>query len=96
VGAPNSSNSQRLVDVAMRAGCSKAWLIQGAQEIDWEQFDTISTLGITAGASAPEILVEEIIEALKQRFSVTVDVVTTADESISFKLPRQLRSDAAE
>jgi 4-hydroxy-3-methylbut-2-en-1-yl diphosphate reductase len=96
VGAPNSSNSQRLVDVAMRAGCNKAWLIQGAQEIDWAQFETISTLGITAGASAPEVLVEEIIEALKQRFAVTIEVVTTADESISFKLPRQLRSDAAE
>jgi len=96
VGAPNSSNSQRLVDVAMRAGCSKAWLIQGAQDIDWAQFETISTLGITAGASAPEILVEEIIDTLKQRFTLSIEVVTTADESISFKLPRQLRSDAAE
>jgi len=96
VGAPNSSNSQRLVDVAGRAGCTKAWLIQRAEDLDWTVFDAISTLGITAGASAPEILVEEIIDALKSRFTITVEVVTTADESISFKLPRQLRDDAAE
>ncbi len=96
VGSPNSSNSQRLVDVAEGAGCQKAWLIQSAEELDWSRFADISTLGITAGASAPEILVEEIISVLKQRFEVSVEVVRTANESISFKLPRQLRSDAAE
>ncbi len=96
VGSPNSSNSQRLVDVAQRAGCKKAWLIQSAAELDWSRFAAISTLGITAGASAPEVLVEEIIGVLKQRFEVSVEVVRTANESISFKLPRQLRSDAAE
>ena len=96
VGAPNSSNSQRLVDVAGRAGCDKAWLIQRAKDLDWAMFETISTLGITAGASAPEVLVEEIIETLKTRFAVSVEIVTTADESISFKLPRELRNDAAE
>ncbi len=96
VGSSNSSNSQRLVDVAEGAGCQKAWLIQSAEELDWSQFAAISTLGITAGASAPEILVEEIITELKQRFEVCVEVVRTANESISFKLPRQLRSDAAE
>ena len=96
VGSPNSSNSQRLVDVAIGAGCQKAWLIQSAADLDWSQFAAVSTLGITAGASAPEVLVEEIITTLKQRFEVSVEVVTTANESISFKLPRQLRSDAAE
>ncbi len=96
VGSPNSSNSQRLVDVAEGAGCQKAWLIQSAEELDWSRFADISTLGITAGASAPEILVEEIISVLKQRFEVSVEVVRTANESIFFKLPRQLRSDAAE
>lgn len=96
VGAPNSSNSQRLVDVAERAGCKRAWLLQRAEDLDWSVFETISTLGITAGASAPEVLVEEIITALEQRFSVNVEIVTTADESISFKLPRELRPDAAE
>jgi 4-hydroxy-3-methylbut-2-enyl diphosphate reductase len=96
VGSPNSSNSQRLVDVAEGAGCQKAWLIQSAAELAWSKFGAISTLGITAGASAPEILVEEIIGVLKQRFEVSVEVVRTANESISFKLPRQLRSDAAE
>jgi len=96
VGSPNSSNSQRLVDVAERAGCQKAWLIQSAAELDWSKFTAISTLGITAGASAPEVLVDEIIGVLKQRFEVSIEVVRTANESISFKLPRQLRSDAAE
>ncbi len=96
VGAPNSSNSQRLVEVGARAGCPKAFLVQRASEIDWEALGTISTLGITAGASAPEVLVQEVVDAMKERFDVTVELVKTADERVSFKLPRQLRVAAAE
>ena len=95
VGSPNSSNSLRLVEVAERAGCPHAVLIQRAGEIDWNMFSGISRLGITAGASAPEVLVEEIIEAFKARFEATVETVTTAEESIAFKLPRELRETQA-
>jgi len=91
VGAPNSSNSLRLVEVAERAGCPHAVLIQRAAEIDWDMFDGISHLGVTAGASAPEVLVEEIIDAFKARFDTTVKSVTTAEENVAFKLPRELR-----
>jgi 4-hydroxy-3-methylbut-2-enyl diphosphate reductase len=91
VGSPNSSNSLRLVEVAERAGCAYAVLIQRAAEIDWEAFSGISRLGVTAGASAPEVLVDEIIDAFKARYAATVETITTAEESISFKLPRELR-----
>ncbi|WP_434053287.1 MAG: 4-hydroxy-3-methylbut-2-enyl diphosphate reductase [Roseibium sp.] len=91
VGAPNSSNSQRLREVAERAGCRVAVLIQRASDIDWPEFDGIDSLGLTAGASAPETLVEEIIDAFAQRFDVTVETVRTAEETISFNLPRELR-----
>jgi 4-hydroxy-3-methylbut-2-en-1-yl diphosphate reductase len=91
VGSPNSSNSLRLVEVAERAGCPYAVLIQRASEIDWAMFDGVSRLGVTAGASAPEVLVDEIIDAFKARFAAKVETVTTAEESIAFKLPRELR-----
>jgi 4-hydroxy-3-methylbut-2-en-1-yl diphosphate reductase len=91
VGSPNSSNSLRLVEVAERAGCPRAMLVQCAAEIDWADFIGIKSLGITAGASAPEVLVEEIIEAFKARFAANVQSVVTAEEDIAFKLPRQLR-----
>jgi len=91
VGSPNSSNSLRLVEVAERAGCAHAMLVERAAEIDWESFGGVSRLGITAGASAPEVLVEDIIDAFGARFDVTVETVTTADEGIAFKLPRELR-----
>ena len=91
VGSPNSSNSLRLVEVAERAGCPYAVLIQRAAEIDWAMFDGITRLGVTAGASAPEVLVDEIIDAFKARFAAKVETVTTAEEAISFKLPRELR-----
>jgi 4-hydroxy-3-methylbut-2-enyl diphosphate reductase len=91
VGSPNSSNSLRLVEVAERAGCPYAVLIQRAGEIDWDLFSGIERLGVTAGASAPEVLVDEIIDAFKARFAATVETVTTAEESIAFKLPRELR-----
>ena len=91
VGSPNSSNSVRLVEVAKRAGCPRAMLVQSADEIDWNEFIGIRSLGITAGASAPEVLVDEIIDAFKARFAAQVESVVTAEENVAFKLPRQLR-----
>jgi 4-hydroxy-3-methylbut-2-en-1-yl diphosphate reductase len=97
VGSPNSSNTQRLKEVAERNGCARAALVQRAQEIDWSVFGTISSLGVTAGASAPEVLVEEVIGAFAERYTVEVETVTTADEDMFFPLPRVLRdSEAAE
>ncbi len=96
VGAPNSSNSQRLVEVAERMGCKKSYLIQRASDISWNDFVGIDTLGITAGASAPEILVDEIVQDFSERFEVTVETVNTAQENIAFKFPRELRGLAAE
>ena len=91
VGSPNSSNSLRLVEVAERAGCPRAMLVGRASDIDWDAFTNIRSLGITAGASAPEILVDEIIDAFKARFDAKVEIVTTASEDVAFKLPRELR-----
>ncbi|XBO41670.1 4-hydroxy-3-methylbut-2-enyl diphosphate reductase [Alsobacter sp. KACC 23698] len=96
VGSPNSSNSQRLKEVAERAGCPVARLVLRAQDIDWDAFGAIGSLGVTAGASAPEVLVEEIIDAFAARYAVTVETVSTADESVFFPLPRELRGAAAE
>ncbi|RMD63340.1 MAG: 4-hydroxy-3-methylbut-2-enyl diphosphate reductase [Alphaproteobacteria bacterium] len=90
VGAPNSSNSQRLVEVARKLGCPNALLVQRASDIDWDRVGDVSRLGITAGASAPEILVEEVIEACRIRFEVTIREVTVTSESVQFKLPRIL------
>jgi 4-hydroxy-3-methylbut-2-enyl diphosphate reductase len=95
VGAPNSSNSQRLVEVAERAGCPRAVLIQRASEIDWSVFDGVEKIGVTAGASAPEVIVEEVLDAFAKRFDINVELVRTAEESIVFSLPRQLREAAA-
>lgn len=94
VGAPNSSNSQRLVEVARNFGCSKAMLIQRAADIDWSTLDGVSRLGITAGASAPEILVEEVIATLRTRFDITIERPDGAVENIFFKLPKILTKDA--
>src|SRR5581483_4808503 len=91
VGAPNSSNSQRLREVAMRAGCPRATLVQRAADIDWAFFDGIKTLGVTAGASAPEVLVEEIIDAFAGKFAVDVETVSGVEETMFFPLPRPLR-----
>jgi 4-hydroxy-3-methylbut-2-en-1-yl diphosphate reductase len=96
VGAPNSSNSQRLVEVALRAGCPKAMLVQRAAEIPWSNLDAIGSIGITAGASAPEILVDEIIDALRAKYEISLEVVTTATEDVIFKLPRALQPAAAQ
>ena len=90
IGAPNSSNSVRLVEVAQRAGCAKSMLVQRAADLDWSWFDGIATLGITAGASAPEVLVEEVMKALHQRYAVTIQSEPTTVETVTFKLPREL------
>jgi len=95
VGAPNSSNSQRLKEVAERAGCPRAALVQRAADIDWNEFGNIGRLGITAGASAPEVLVEEIIDAFAQRYAVSVETISTAEEGVFFPLPRPLRETQA-
>ncbi|WP_404422600.1 4-hydroxy-3-methylbut-2-enyl diphosphate reductase [Thalassospira australica] len=92
LGAPNSSNSNRLVEVAKREGCDRSVLVERAKDIDWSKLDGISTLGITAGASAPEILVEEVIDACRERYNVTVETLTLTNENVTFKLPRQLAS----
>ena len=92
VGAPNSSNSLRLVEVAERAGCPRSVLVQRATDIPWQQLQGVATLGITAGASAPEVLVDEIVAALSERFEVTVELVRTAEERIAFNVPRELRA----
>ncbi len=91
VGAPNSSNSRRLVEVGAKAGCAYSQLVQRADKIDWPALDGIQSVGITAGASAPEILVNEVIEAFQDRFDVTVETVETAVETVNFKVPRVLR-----
>ena len=91
IGAPNSSNSQRLVEVAKKAGCKNSQLVQRATEIDWDKLRDIKSIGITAGASAPEILINEVIEALKERFEVKTNFVETATENVNFKVPRILR-----
>jgi len=94
VGAPNSSNSKRLVEVGRRAGCAYSQLVQRATDIDWRALDGIRSLGITAGASAPEILVNEVIDALKSRYDVTVETIETATENVEFKVPRVMREPA--
>lgn len=94
IGAPNSSNSLRLVEVASRTGAN-AYLVQRAEDISMNWFDEVETLGLTAGASAPEVLVREIIDALANHFELDEQQVTTAEESIVFKLPRELAGAAA-
>ncbi len=91
VGAPNSSNSRRLVEVAANNGCGYAQLVQRATDIDWRAIEGIRSIGITAGASAPEVLVNEVIDALRARYDVTVELVETAQENVEFKVPRVLR-----
>jgi 4-hydroxy-3-methylbut-2-enyl diphosphate reductase len=94
IGAPNSSNSQRLVEVGRTAGCSYAQLVQRAGDIDWRALDGIRSVGLTAGASAPEVLVNEVIDAFRDRYDVTVEKVETAVENVEFKVPRVLRETA--
>ncbi len=95
IGAPNSSNSRRLCEVAERVGCPVSLLVQRANDIDWQRVGSVRRVGITAGASAPEILVEEVIDAFAVRFDINVELVTAAKEAVVFKLPRVL-GEAAE
>ncbi len=90
IGAETSSNSKRLVEVAKRAGSNDARLVASAENVDWAWFEGVETLGLTAGASAPEDLVQGLIAACRARFDITVEEVTTATESVVFKLPRVL------
>ncbi|MCB2127519.1 MAG: 4-hydroxy-3-methylbut-2-enyl diphosphate reductase [Rhodobacteraceae bacterium] len=94
IGAPNSSNSKRLVEVGRASGCAYAQLVQRAAEIDWRALEGVRAVGVTAGASAPEVLVNEVIDAFRDRFDVTVDLVETAQENVEFKVPRILREPA--
>ena len=91
IGAPNSSNSRRLVEVASARGCGYAQLVGRADEIDWSALDGIASVGVTAGASAPELLVDEVVNGFRDRFEVTVETVETARENVEFKVPRVLR-----
>jgi 4-hydroxy-3-methylbut-2-en-1-yl diphosphate reductase len=91
VGAPNSSNSLRLAELAQREGC-KGYLVQRSADVDWNWFADVTHVGLTAGASAPEILVEEVIEAIRVRFELKIETVTTREENVTFRLPRALVS----
>lgn len=91
IGAPNSSNSKRLVEVGRSSGCGYAQLVQRASDIDWRALDGITSVGVTAGASAPEVLVNEVIDAFRARYETTVELVETAQEHVEFKVPRILR-----
>ncbi len=90
IGAPNSSNSMRLVEVAKTYGCPRATLVRRTADLDWAWLQGVSRLGVTAGASAPEILVDELIAACRERFDVTIEEVRVTEESVVFKLPRVL------
>ncbi|MEL6196441.1 MAG: 4-hydroxy-3-methylbut-2-enyl diphosphate reductase [Pseudomonadota bacterium] len=91
VGAPNSSNSRRLVEVGQAAGASYAMLVQTADDIDWRSIEGVKTVGVTAGASAPEHLVQGVVKAFAERYDVSIERVVTAEENVSFKVPRVLR-----
>ena len=94
VGAPNSSNSKRLVEVGKKAGCEYSQLVQRASEIDFRALEGIENLGITAGASAPEVLIDEVIDSFREKHLVDVEIVETAVENVNFKVPRVLREPA--
>ena len=91
IGAQNSSNSMRLVEVSLTSGCPEAYLITGHEDIPLKKLEDISTLGLTAGASAPESLMEEVIEELSTHFSLMIEEVVHTTESVEFKLPKQIR-----
>jgi 4-hydroxy-3-methylbut-2-en-1-yl diphosphate reductase len=95
VGAPNSSNSKRLVEVGERYGAPRAMLVQRAADLDWSTLRGLHTIGITAGASAPEVLVNEVLDAFRTQYDVTVEKVVLREENVSFKLPRELRETQA-
>jgi 4-hydroxy-3-methylbut-2-enyl diphosphate reductase len=94
VGAPNSSTSKRVVEVGSKAGCNYSQLVQRATDIDWRALDGITSIGITAGASAPEVLINEVVDAFSDHYDVTIEHVVTAEENVEFKVPRVLRESA--
>mgnify|MGYP001818838162 CR=1 FL=1 len=96
IGAETSSNSKRLVEVALRAGAKAAKLVASADDVDWDWFKNAKILGLTAGASAPEDLVQSLIEACQRRFDVTLEEIQLRHENVAFKLPRILADDAGE
>ena len=95
IGSPNSSNSQRLVEVAQRAGCPRAQLLPSVSDLVWSDFTGVRTLGVTAGASAPELLVSQVVDAFRAHFDVLVEDVVTRQERIGFSIPRELRDASA-
>jgi 4-hydroxy-3-methylbut-2-enyl diphosphate reductase len=90
IGAPNSSNSMRLVEVATRAGVKRSSLVQRASDIDWSLIEGAHVVGLTAGASAPDVLITEVIDAFRERYDVTVEEAESARETVQFRLPRAL------
>lgn len=94
IGAQNSSNSKRLVEVGRAAGCGYSQLVMRADQIDWRAIAGVRAVGVTAGASAPEVLIDEVIDAFRERYEVTVEIVETAQENVEFKVPRVLRETA--
>ena len=92
IGAPNSSNSRRLVEVGEKAGCAYAQLVERSTNIDWRALEGVKSVGITAGASAPEVLIDEVLAAFGERYNLRTEIVETATENISFKVPRILRA----
>ncbi len=94
IGAPNSSNSNRLVEVALSYGCKNSILLQRASDIDWGWLEDVKTLGLTAGASAPDVLVDEVIEAIGKRYKLSVEIKNLVEENVVFNIPRVLREGA--
>jgi 4-hydroxy-3-methylbut-2-enyl diphosphate reductase len=94
VGARNSSNSVRLVEVGLRAGARQARLVDEADHIDWSWFEGVETLGLTAGASAPEVLVQGVLAAVSERFAIEIEEIATRQETVTFKLPRAIAAAA--
>jgi 4-hydroxy-3-methylbut-2-enyl diphosphate reductase len=92
IGAPNSSNSRRLVEVAVRAGAKDATLIQRVNDIDWSLLENVHVLGLSAGASAPEALVEDVVEALRARYDLKIEEISVTREDVTFNVPRVLAS----
>lgn len=95
VGSPKSSNSLRLVEVAKRLGCPDAFLIENAGQIHWDRLAGVRTIGLTAGASAPELIVSDVVEAFRAHYDVAIEIVTTAEERVVFNVPRELRTQPA-
>lgn len=94
VGSPQSSNSLRLVEVAERAGCRNAFLLERASGLEWDKLPPLASIALTAGASAPEVIVDEVIDAFAERYDVSVEIITSAVEHVVFNVPRQLRASA--